>query len=179
MTHNQKFINNSLSIIIIFCFTTMTAQTDDTMNNSNRSEFWSHVRFGGAVGLNIGNNYTEITLAPSAIYDFNRYFSLGVGLRGSYAQEKNYYESWIYGGSLIALSTPLDFLQLSVELEQLRYNVTNEYTSTYQDNFWNTGLYLGAGYFSRNVTVGIRYNVLHDSDKIYSEPWLPFVRVYF
>lgn len=153
----------------------MNAQSDTT----TKSEFWSHVRFGGAVGLNIGNNYTEITLAPSAIYDFNRYFSLGVGLRGSYAQEKNFYESWIYGGSLIALSNPIDFLQLSVELEQLRYNVTNEYPYTYDDDFWNTGLYLGAGYFSGNVTVGIRYNVLYDSDKIYAEPWLPFVRVYF
>ncbi len=118
-------------------------------------------------------------MAPSAIYDFNRYFSFGVGLRGSYAQEKNYYESWIYGGSLIALSNPIDFLQLSVELEQLRYNVTNEYSITDEDDFWNTGLYLGAGYFTGNVTVGIRYNVLYNSDEIYAEPWLPFVRVYF
>lgn len=148
-------------------------------NSAASSDFWKKVRFGGAIGMNFGSNYTEVTLAPSAIYDFNRYFSFGVGLRGSYAQEKNYYESWIYGGSLIALSNPIDFLQLSVELEQLRYNVTNEYPITYEDNFWNTGLYLGAGYFSGNVTVGIRYNVLYNSDEIYAEPWLPFVRVYF
>jgi hypothetical protein len=170
-----KNLKISLLLTLFFCFSTTFAQTD----TNQRNEFWSHVRFGGAIGLNIGNNYTEITLAPSAIYDFNRYFSLGVGLRGSYAQEKNYYESWIYGGSLILLSTPLDFLQLSAELEQLRYNVTNEFPSEYQDNFWNTGLYLGAGYFSGNVTVGIRYNVLFNNDRIYSEPWLPFVRVYF
>ncbi|HQV36990.1 MAG: hypothetical protein KA215_07425 [Flavobacterium sp.] len=148
-------------------------------NPAPTNDFWKKVRFGGAIGMNFGSNYTEVTLAPSAIYDFNRYFSLGVGLRGSYAQEKNYYESWIYGGSLIALYNPIDFLQLSVELEQLRYNVTNEYPITYEDDFWNTGLYLGAGYFSGNVTVGIRYNVLYNSDEIYAEPWLPFVRVYF
>lgn len=171
----QNNLKIGLSLVLFFCFSNTFAQTDTTQRN----EFWSHVRFGGAIGLNFGNNYTEITLAPSAIYDFNRYFSLGVGLRGSYAQEKNYYESWIYGGSLIALSTPIDFLQLSVELEQLRYNVTNEYPIAYDDDFWNTGLYLGAGYFSGNVTVGIRYNVLYNSDKIYAEPWLPFVRVYF
>ena len=148
-------------------------------NSAASNDFWKKVRFGGAIGMNFGSNYTEITLAPSAIYDFNRYFSFGVGLRGSYAQEKNYYESWIYGGSLIALSNPIDFLQLSVELEQLRYNVTNEYSITDEDDFWNTGLYLGAGYFTGNVTVGIRYNVLYNSDEIYAEPWLPFVRVYF
>jgi long-subunit fatty acid transport protein len=175
MNRIQNNLKIGLSLVLFFCFNAMIAQSTTTQ----KSEFWSHVRFGGAVGLNFGNNYTEITLAPSAIYDFNRYFSLGVGLRGSYAQEKNFYESWIYGGSLIALSNPIDFLQLSLELEQLRYNVTNEFPSTYEDNFWNTGLYLGAGYFSGNVTVGIRYNVLYDSDKIYAEPWLPFVRVYF
>ena len=148
-------------------------------NSAASNDFWKKVRFGGAIGMNFGSNYTEITLTPSAIYDFNRYVSFGVGLRGSYAQEKNYYESWIYGGSLIALSNPIDFLQLSVELEQLRYNVTNEYSITDEDDFWNTGLYLGAGYFTGNVTVGIRYNVLYNSDEIYAEPWLPFVRVYF
>ena len=148
-------------------------------NSAASNDFWKKVRFGGAIGMNFGSNYTEITLTPSAIYDFNRNVSFGVGLRGSYAQEKNYYESWIYGGSLIALSNPIDFLQLSVELEQLRYNVTNEYSITDEDDFWNTGLYLGAGYFTGNVTVGIRYNVLYNSDEIYAEPWLPFVRVYF
>lgn len=172
----QKFIKLCALIVLFFGFTIASAQTDP----STKSEFWSHVRFGGAAGLNIGNNYTEITLAPSAIYDFNRYFSLGVGLRGSYAQEKHYYESWIYGGSLIGLATPIEFLQLSAELEQLRYNVSNEYPYVYDDDFWNTALYLGAGYFSGNVTVGIRYNVLYNNnDNIYSEPWLPFVRVYF
>jgi long-subunit fatty acid transport protein len=170
-----KNLKISVLLLLFFCFSNMFAQT----TTSQRNEFWSNVRFGGAVGLNFGNNYTEITLAPSAIYDFNRYFSLGVGLRGSYAQQKNVFESWIYGGSLIALSNPINFLQLSAELEQLRYNVTNEFPTTYEDNFWNTGLYLGAGYFSGNVTVGIRYNVLFRNDRVFSEPWLPFVRVYF
>lgn len=146
-------------------------------NSATASDFWKKVRFGGAIGMNFGSNYTEVTLAPSAIYDFNQYLGLGIGVRGSYTTEKNYYDSWIYGGSLIALSNPIDFLQLSVELEQLRYNVS--YDNGYDDDFWNTGLYLGAGYYSGNVTVGIRYNVLYDSDKVYSEPWLPFVRVYF
>ena len=165
--------------ISVFLFLLLGLNVSFAQDNGANSDFWKKVRFGGAIGLNFGNNYSEVTLAPSAIYDFNRYLSLGVGLRGSYIQEKNYYESWIYGGSLIALSNPIDFLQLSVELEQLRYNVTNEFPITYDDNFWNTGLYLGAGYFSGNVTVGIRYNVLYDSDEIYAEPWLPFVRVYF
>ena len=76
---------------------------------------------------------------------------------------------------------PIEELQLSTELEQLRVNRTFEdsYGSDKQD-FWNTALFLGAGYRNENVTFGIRYNVLHrDRDNIYAEPFMPFVRIYF
>ena len=48
------------------------------------------------------------------------------------------------------------------------------------DNFWNTGLFLGAGYRMENVTIGARYNVLFQEDKgVYGDALMPFVRVYF
>lgn len=48
------------------------------------------------------------------------------------------------------------------------------------DNFWNTALFLGAGYRTNNATIGIRYNVLHnDNNNIYTTAFMPFVRVYF
>jgi hypothetical protein len=70
-------------------------------------------------------------------------------------------------------------------LEQLRVNLNYDarYTEIYgpeDRDFWNTALYLGAGYRTPNVTVGIRYNVLfNENDFVYSEAWMPFVRVYF
>ena len=72
-------------------------------------------------------------------------------------------------------------IKLSTELEQLRVNRTFEdsYGSDKQD-FWNTALFLGAGYRNENITIGIRYNILHkDRDNIYTELFMPFVRVYF
>ena len=46
--------------------------------------------------------------------------------------------------------------------------------------FWNTALFLGAGYRNENITLGIRYNILHrDRDNIYAEAFMPFVRIYF
>jgi hypothetical protein len=87
----------------------------------------------------------------------------------------------MYGGSLIALFHPIEELQISSELEQLRVNRTFEdsFGSEKQD-FWNTALFLGAGYRNQNVTIGIRYNVLHkDRDNIYAEAFMPFVRIYF
>ena len=83
--------------------------------------------------------------------------------------------------SLITLFNPIHEVQLSAELEQLRVN--NTYTAflpSIKDNFWNTALFLGAGYRSQNVTVGIRYNILYrESNNVYSQAWMPFVRVYF
>jgi hypothetical protein len=35
--------------------------------------FWQNVQFGGGVGLGFGSNYTDISFAPSAIYNFNEY----------------------------------------------------------------------------------------------------------
>lgn len=144
-------------------------------------DFWSRVHFGGGLGVGFGSNYTNIALAPSAIYDFNPYISAGIALQGSYVKDKNFYESYMYGPSLIVLGNPIPQIQLSAELEQLRVNV--DYDDKFgvpNDNFWNTALFLGIGYRTNNVTLGVRYNVLHDSGKnVYSDALMPFVRVYF
>lgn len=152
-----------------------------------KSDFWQRVQFGGGIGVSVGSGYSDILLAPGAIYNFNQYVAAGVGLQGSYVRVKNEYESYIYGGSLIGLFRPVDFVQLSLELEQLRVNTSfsNAYNPNpadpyRDDNFWNTALYVGAGYSVENVTIGIRYNVLYDRNKsVYSEPFMPFVRAYF
>lgn len=147
--------------------------------------FWDNVQFGGGFGISAGSEYTDISIAPSAIYNFNQYFAAGVGLQGSYIKVKSNrvyndgYKSYIYGGSLIGLFTPIEQIQLSAELEELRVN--QEFTQIdYSHNFWNTALYLGLGYHTEDVTIGVRYNVLFDEeDYAYSEAFMPFIRVYF
>jgi long-subunit fatty acid transport protein len=168
-------------LFFIFCVENTVAQSEESVSTDQKSEFWSKVRFGGGFGLAFGNNFTDITLAPGAIYDFNEYISLGFGLQGSYVRQKNFFESYIYGPNMIVLGNPIPEIQLSAELEQLRVNSTfQDNFGSFKDNFWNTGLFLGAGYVSDNVTIGLRYNVLHNKDKnVYSEAWMPFVRVYF
>ncbi|PZO22449.1 MAG: hypothetical protein DCE86_18255, partial [Flavobacteriaceae bacterium] len=115
------------------------------------------------------------------IYDFNPYFSAGLALQVSYVRDKDFYESYIYGPSLILLTNPIPEIQLSAELEQLRVNLDyDDKVGGSSDNFWSTALFLGAGYRMDNITVGARYNVLHDSDKnVYNDALMPFVRVYF
>lgn len=143
-------------------------------------DFWQNVQFGGGLGLSIGNRYTDISVAPSAIYNVNEYFAVGLGAQYTYVKQKDLYNSNLYGGSLITLFNPISEIQLSAELEQLRVNVKGIGYNNFSNNFWNTGLFLGAGYRSGNVTVGARYNVLHDENKsAYSDAFMPFVRVYF
>lgn len=165
------------------------AQVIHPQNNEPRkvkSDFFERVQFGGGLGLSFGNNFTDVSIAPSGIYHFTEQVALGVGLQYNYVNSKDYYSSSSYGVNLIGLYTPIPQFQLSAELEQLRVNNTinvysgGYYNGKFKDNFWNTGLFIGAGYRTSNVTVGIRYNVLYKTDNyVYSQAWMPFVRVYF
>lgn len=145
-----------------------------------KNEFWSKVQFGGGLGLGFGNNSTNISVAPSAIYNFNEKVALGLGLQYSYIRQKDFYTSHLYGGSIIGLVNPIQEIQLSAELEELRVNTDFDNSSFTTDDFWNTALFLGAGYRTNNATIGVRYNVLHkDNNNIYTTAFMPFVRIYF
>jgi hypothetical protein len=150
-----------------------------------RSGFWGDVQYGGGLGLGISRDYTNVLVAPSAIYQLNDYFATGVGLQGSFVNAKNYignsYTCKILGGSLIGLVNPIETIQLSAELEEMhvQQNISLD-GGEIKDDFWNTALFLGVGYRSENITIGMRYNVLFkDTDGIYADPYMPFVRLYF
>jgi hypothetical protein len=149
--------------------------------NNSSSEFWRHVRFGGGIGLSFGDGFFSGTLAPSAIYEFNQQFAMGIGLNGTYNSLKNRYKSTIFGGSVLGLFNPIREIQLSAEFEELNVNRKWEDNLGIADeNYWYPALFVGAGYRAQNVTIGLRYDVLYDRDKsIYAEAWAPFVRVYF
>lgn len=184
MIKNTSFhmnFKNVFALSFLLISSLISAQGAD----KSGGDFWDHVQFGGGIGLSVGSDYTDISLAPSAIYNFNQYFAAGVGLQGSFIKVKNRkpydngYKSYLYGGSLIGLFTPIEEIQLSVELEELRVN--QEFTAIdYSRNFWNTALNLGLGYHTDNITVGVRYNVLYNEDDfVYSQAFMPFVRIYF
>lgn len=147
----------------------------------NTTSFWDHVRFGGGIGLSFGDGFFSGTLAPSAIYDVNDQLSMGVGLNGTYNSLKNTYNSTIIGGSLLTLFNVIPEIQLSAEFEEL--NVTRNFESDLNiedQNYWYPALFLGGGYRTQNITIGIRYDVLYDEGKsVYANAWAPFFRVYF
>lgn len=157
------------------------AQGQINLPQKQPSEFWQNVRFGGGVGLSFGNGYFSGTLAPSAIYQVDPQFALGVGLNATMNKRKDYYSSTILGGSVLALYNVIPEIQFSAELEEL--HVTRKWDAggiTNTEKYWYPALFLGAGFRTGNVTMGIKYDVLHDNKKsIYAEAYMPFVRVYF
>jgi hypothetical protein len=166
-----------LSTVSVFLLLSHFIGAQDLRQNTG---FWSHVRFGGGVGLNFGDGFFSGTLAPSAIYDINRQFSMGIGLNATYSSQKNVFNATVLGGSLIGLFNPIDEIQVSAEFEQLNVSQNFDDPIFRDDNYWYPALFMGVGYRSRNVTIGVRYDLLYDDNKsIYANAWAPFMRFFF
>jgi hypothetical protein len=177
-THQLAIIRTFLILTTLLSSHFLSAQ-QQTFAHHSQSDFWQKVQFGGGIGLGFGSQYTNISLAPSAIYNFNEYVALGLGAQYTYVKQKDYYASNLYGASIIGLFNPIPEIQLSAEIEELRVNVNLIGSNSDSQDYWNTGLFLGAGYRTGNVTMGARYNVLSDNNNVYGNAFMPFVRVYF
>jgi len=168
-------------VLFVVFFVVLTSLNFNVIAQEENSKFWNQVRFGGGIGLSFGDGFFSGTIAPSAIYEFSPEFALGVGLNGTYNSLKDTYTSTILGGSVISLFNVIPELQLSAEFEQL--NVSRKFDAIFaqeDENYWYPALFLGAGFRNQNFTMGIRYDVIYDSDRsIYANAWMPFVRVYF
>ncbi len=166
-------------IMVSFCTPNLLAQEAD---NPIRVEnnFWNSVRFGGSLGLNFGNRSFTGIVAPSEVYDLNEILSAGIGLNAAYAKQDEF-KTTSLGGSVLTLINPINFIQLSVEFQEL--NIHRKYDfidSKFEERYWVPALWAGIGYNTGNVVAGIRYDLLHDADRsFYSSALMPFVSVYF
>ncbi len=174
--NSQNQVNNPLFLIsslLLFHFS-------QAQYTTGQDGFWSKVRYGGGIGLDFFNGNINASISPSAIYPVSNEFAAGVSLNVNYAKF-NDAKFLAYGGSLLSLYNPIPQLQLSAELEHLRVNRTfGSGINRLEDNYWSPALFMGLGYTTSNVTVGLRYNVLFDeNDSIYGDALLPFVRFFF
>ncbi|MDR7208436.1 hypothetical protein [Flavobacterium piscis] len=178
-----SIVFKSFFVILICLFSNVMNAQDENNVIDNNTQFWDKVQFGGGLGLGFGSGYTDISVMPSAIYNVNEIVAVGLGLQFGYLSSKNYYNSYVYGGSILGLVNPIPEIQLSAELEQVRVNTdykANNSRPSFSDDYWNTALFLGAGYRTGNVTIGGRYDILfNDKRSLYGSAFMPFVRVYF
>ncbi|TYP99366.1 hypothetical protein C7447_102688 [Tenacibaculum adriaticum] len=157
------------TLLFLITFSTIVGQ-------EKQSDFWENVRFGGGIGLGFGNNNTTIAVSPTAVYDFNEQFSLGVSL-GYIYNKRGDYKSNVFSGSLLSLYRPYTNIEFSGEFEQL---FVNQKFAIATDNYNYPALYLGAAYRTRNVSFGLRYDVLYNENKsIYTSAVSPIIRIFF
>lgn len=163
-----------LSMFLLLFTFTASAQV------ANQNDFWRNVSFGGGIGLGFGNNTFNLAVSPSAVYQANSRFATGLGLNVNYSKFGDS-KLLAYGASFMNFYNPWPFLQVSGEYEQWRVNLNRQVNGQeIKNNYWYPALFVGIGYTQRNVTFGIRYDVLYDSGRsIYADPLMPFVRVYF
>lgn len=176
------FKKNRISfLIIVISIVSFASFAQNAASMRGQDDFWKHVRVGGGIGLSFGDGFFSGTLAPSAIYQFNDQVALGLGLSGTYNTQNDLYKSSIIGASILGLVNPIPEIQLSAEFEELNVNRKwDSRTGFENENYWYPALFLGVGYNNGPVTFGIRFDVLYNRSKsIYSDSWVPFVRVYF
>lgn len=179
MLKNNLFSVFKPLLILIFALTYNSAVAQESSGLPKiKSDFWKNVQFGGGLGLNISSGYTDVFLAPSAIYNLNSIVACGAGFNLNYVASSNFYSSLMYGISTLVLINPIPEIQFSVGLNQSHVNYEEKNFSKNFENYWDTSLILGAGYRTGNVTIGVGYNVLQN-DRNDTDPFVPFVRAYF
>jgi len=158
--------------ILLFCLISFSILAQ----NENKPKFWDHVRFGGGLGFGFGSNSTTINVSPSAIYDFQNGFALGIGVGYLYSKV-NDFKSNVFSPGLVALYNPMDEVQLSAEFEQL---FVSQKFGNLKGSFDYPALYLGVAYRTGWAAFGVRYDVLYDErDSIFASAFSPIIRFYF
>ncbi len=161
--------------VLLIC--TFLISTIAFAQENSETSFWDEVRFGGGFGLGFGNNSTTIAISPTAIYDFNSQFSMGLSLGYQYAKRGDFKNN-VFSTSILSLYSPIQEIQLSAEFEQL---FVNQSFQGVDDSFSYPALYVGAGYrVGRNISIGFRYDLLFDKNRsIYASAISPVFRVFF
>lgn len=150
-------------------------------NKNYKHPFFDKVRFGGGIGINIGSNYSSFSISPSAVYDFSEQFSMGGSITYMYVKQKSTISRTtnVFGGSVLALYRPINYLQISTEYENLKLN--SKFNRVDYTSKWQPALYLGIEYVTGNIAMGLRYDVLFDKQEnlLYSSAISPIFRIYF
>ena len=176
----QFFKKNTLFCFIFLSLSTHSYVLAQSRIEQQESRFFNEVRFGGSLGVSFSEDVFSAFLAPKAIFDFNPMTSVGLGLAGSYTNADSY-TAHSFSGSIIGLFRPVANIQLSSEFEENYVQCSWELEGVNKrDSYWYPALFIGAGYTTGPVTVGIRYDVLYDDQKsIHGSALLPFISVYF
>lgn len=168
----MKAITFVLPILLLYTNFTFSQKIEiPKETNANR---W---RFGGGLGLSVGNHSTGIHVSPSVGYMLTPQLEMGATLAYTYNKHReskyNVFSGGLFGSYHII---PELFTRAHYEY----YTGTRKYNGL-SDTFNENALWIGAGYqnYGRvRFQTGIMYNALHDkNNSIFSSPWRPFASI--
>lgn len=137
----------------------------------------SRWRFGGGLGLSVGNNSTGIYISPSLGYMITSDLETGATLAYSYNKYRNYKYN-VFSGGIFGNYHIIPELFTRVHYE---YYVGDRKYNNLSDTFNENALWIGAGYqnYGRvRFQAGIMYNTLYDEENsLFSSPWRPFAGI--
>lgn len=139
------------------------------------------LKFGCGFGLNFVGG-TSLSLSPNLTYSATKDISFSAGLQGSYNAIKNLQKTSTYGLSASGIYSPIKNMQTLIEFVQLRANTSTEIgTERISKNFWDSALFIGAGYnITNKISIGAKYNLLYKANEsVYSSAVIPYVNISF
>lgn len=169
---------------------------EESMVPNFRSKFGisERVVFGGNLSLNFGTN-SYFYIAPTVGYRVNEKVLSGVGYIYQYAKfssainpltgnfEPFDYQSTLHGPKAFVYFAPVEMLYLGGQMEFLKHDVIQDFSSGETSREWTPVLFLEIGYLQRagkgQIQIGVKYNVLHDVDSPYSSAFIPTIGVFF
>ncbi|SNR77005.1 hypothetical protein SAMN04488009_3690 [Maribacter sedimenticola] len=172
-----------ITLVAVLCITCNQAfsQTTNISVIDSAATIEPKLKFGCGFGLNFLGG-TNITLSPNLRYAISDKFNLGAGIQGSYTSIKDVQKTTTFGANIITEYIPTRKFTTLLEFAQLKVNNTRETpTGEVKDDFWESALFVGAGFNINNkITIGAKYNVLYDDDEsVYTSPIIPFVNISF
>lgn len=137
------------------------------------------LHLGGGLNFGISSYSTTIGISPVAMYEVSDKVGVGTGINYMYSKWRNQDVSYnVFGAGVFLQYFSIRQIQLLSEFE---YNHIVENYSGDKDTYNVPAMYLGVGYaIGKYGAIGVKYDLLWDEHKsIYSDPLIPYFRIYF
>ncbi|MFC6267811.1 hypothetical protein [Frigoriflavimonas asaccharolytica] len=174
----KKLFFLSLTLFLSFNAIAQT-QIDSLKTIENPIDGGKKLQFGLGFGLNFVGG-TSLNLSPNLTYNVNEKISVGAGILVNYNAVKNIQTTTTAGVNALFFYKPIGKLITTAEFAEMYVNRNNKLLNN-KENFWDSALFVGAGYqITSKISVGGKYNLLYKKDKsVYSSPFIPFVNISF
>lgn len=181
----MKYIQSISRVIIvlslfIFCQSALSQTTQIGVIDSTAQK-QKRLKFGVGFGLNFVGG-TNISLAPNLTYKLSEKVSIGGGIQGSYSALKDIQSTTTFGANVITQYSPIRQITTLLEFAELNVSTkTDTPTGKISNNYWDSALFLGAGYnITEKISLGAKYNLLYKEDEsVYTSAIIPFVNITF